>query len=211
MSSPEQPTLFATTVPTFGGYAPEQSQLQGVTFWPRVGARVIDLIAHYIVSFGCGVMFVILLIIASGGHASPIVMAKLQHTGFVNFVFALLGSFAYHVVFTALHGSTIGKIALSMVVVQEDGSPCKFKSAVIRELGYFVDGLFFGIIGYSAMKDTVEQKRHGDDWAHTIVCKRALIPRDKLRGADRFVMGLVFALMADAAILIVGLLLTALG
>ena len=211
MSSPEQPTLFATAVPTFGGYAPEQSQLAGVTFWPRVGARVIDMIVHYVVSFACGVLFVILLVIASGGHASPIMMEKLQHTGLVNFVFALLGSFAYHVVFTALHGSTIGKIALSMVVVQEDGSPCKFKSALIRELGYFVDALFFGIIGYSAMKDTVEQQRHGDDWAHTIVCKRALIPKDKLRGADRFVMALIFALMADAALLIVGLLLTVMG
>lgn len=211
MSSPDQPTLFATSVPTFGGYAPEQSQLQGVTFWPRVGARVIDMIVHYIVSFVCGVLFVILLAIASGGHASPIMMEKLQHSGFVNFVFALLGSFAYHVVFTTLHGSTVGKIALSMVVVQEDGSPCKFKGALIRELGYFVDALFFGIIGYSAMKDTVEQKRHGDTWAHTIVCKRTLISREKLRGADRFVMALIFALMADAALTIVGLLFAVLG
>ncbi len=211
MSTPDPPILFATSVPTFGGYAPDQSKLEGVTFWPRVGARVIDLIVHYIVSFVSGFVFVVMLVVASGGKASPVMLAKLQHTGIANFLFALLGSFAYHVVFTTLHGSTVGKIALSMVVVQEDGSPCKFKSALIRELGYFVDALFFGIIGYSAMKDTIEQQRHGDTWAHTIVCKRALLSKEKLRGGDRFVMALIFALMADAALLMIGLLFVIMG
>lgn len=72
MSAPEQPTFLFPTVPTFGGYAPEQSQLQGVTFWPRVGARVIDMLIHYLVSFISGIVFVIMLVIASGGHASPV-------------------------------------------------------------------------------------------------------------------------------------------
>ena len=212
MSAPDQPTLFAPSVPTFGGsYAPEQSQLQGVTFWPRVGARVIDLLVHYLVSFVSGILFVIMLVIASGGHASPVAMARLLHTGVAGFVFALLGSFAYHVVFTPVHGSTMGKIALSMVVVQEDGSPCKFKSALIRELGYFVDAMFFGIIGYAAMKDDIKQQRHGDDWAHTMVCKRSLITRDKLRGGDRFAIALVFALIADAAFAMLGLLFAVMG
>jgi len=206
MSSPDQATLFTTTVPTFGGYAPQPAQLQGVTFWPRVGARVIDLIVHYVVGFLSGILFVIILVIASGGHASPVALARLQHTGIGGFLFALLGSFAYHLVFTTLHGSTVGKIMLSMVVVQDDGSPCRFTSALIRELAYFVDAMFFGIIGYSAMKDTVEQQRHGDNWAHTIVCKRALIPAEKRRGVDRFVMALVFALISDAALLMVGFL-----
>jgi len=209
--SADQPTLLAPTVPTFGGYAPEQSQLQGVSFWPRVGARIIDLLVHYVVSFLSGILFVIMLVIASGGHASPVAMARLQHTGILGFLFALLGSFAYQVVFTSVHGSTVGKIALSMVVVQEDGSPCKFKSALIRELGYFVDAMFFGIIGYSAMKDDIRQQRHGDDWAHTIVCKRSLIPRDRLRGGDRFAIALVFALIADAAFAMLGLLFAVMG
>jgi uncharacterized RDD family membrane protein YckC len=211
MSAPDQATLFVPTVPTFGGYAPEQSQLQGVTFWPRVGARVIDLLVHYLVSFVSGIVFVIMLVIASGGHASPVAMARLQHTGIAGFFFGILGSFAYHVVFTSVHGSTLGKIALSMVVLQEDGSPCTFKSALIRELGYFVDAMFFGLIGYSAMKDDIKQQRHGDDWAHTIVCKRSLVPRDKLRGGDRFAIALVFALIADAASAMLGLLFAVMG
>src|SRR3954462_6407917 len=101
MSAPVQPTVIAPPlpIPTFGSYAPPQEQLRGLTFWPRVGARVIDMIIHYIVSFLAGFLFVILLVIASGGHASPVALAKLEHTGMAGFVFALLGSFAYHVVF----------------------------------------------------------------------------------------------------------------
>lgn len=211
MSAPDQQTLFTSTVPTFGGYVPAENQLEGVTFWPRVGARIIDLLVHYLVSFVSGIVFVIMLVVASGGHASPVAMARLERTGVAGFLFALLGSYAYHVVFTSLHGSTVGKVALSMVVVQEDGSPCEFKSALIRELGYFVDAMFFGLIGYSAMKDDVKQQRHGDDWAHTIVCKRSLIPRDKLRGGDRFAIALVFALIADAAFAMLGLLFAVMG
>lgn len=206
MSAPDQPTLFATAVPTFGGYAPDPTQIEGVSFWPRAGARVIDMIIHYIVTFLAGMLFMIMLVVASAGHASPVLLARLQHTGIVGFVFTLMGGFAYHVVFTRLHGSTVGKMAFSMVVVQEDGSPCGLKSALIRELGYFVDALFFGLIGYSAMNDDIRHQRHGDNWADTIVCKRSGIARDKLRGADRFVMALVFALIADAALLMLGLL-----
>jgi hypothetical protein len=82
---------------------------------------------------------------------------------------------------------------------------------LIRELGYFVDAMFFGIIGYSAMKDDIRQQRHGDDWAHTIVCKRSLIPHDRLRGGDRFAIALVFALIADAAFAMLGLLFAVMG
>ena len=81
---------------------------------------------------------------------------------------ALLGSLAYRVICTSVHGSTLGKLAFSMVVAQEDGSPCRFGSATIRELGYFVDALFFGPIGYFAMQKTPQEQRHGDEWA----CRR---------------------------------------
>ena len=41
---------------------------------------------------------------------------------------------------------------LSMVVVQEDGSPCRIGSALIRSLAYLIDSLFFGAIAYFAMQ-----------------------------------------------------------
>lgn len=60
--APEFPEAAAST-PTFsfGGYATESAGLAGVSFWPRVGARLIDLGVHYCVSFAAGVFFTILL------------------------------------------------------------------------------------------------------------------------------------------------------
>jgi len=181
--------------------------LTGVSFWPRAAARIIDLGVHYLVSVFCGILFVMMLVVASGGHVAPLVLAKLRHTGVTGFVFSLLGIVAYHVVFTTVHGSTVGKIIFSMVVVQEDGSPCRLKGAIVRELGYFVDALFFGIIGYMSMKRTPQEQRYGDEWAHTMVCKRSKVLPENLRHAERFVIGLLFALIADAALIITSLLL----
>ena len=185
--------------------------LQGVGFWPRLGARVIDMIVHYAAAVFSGILFGIMIVVASGGHPSPVVMAKMRHPGITGFLFGLLGAFAYQVVFTTVHGSTLGKLAFSMVVVQEDGSPCRFKSALVRELAYFVDGLFFGIIGYMAMQRTDQQQRYGDEWAHTMVCKRQLISPEKLRRADRFILGLFLALVVDSALMMLGFLIVIAG
>jgi hypothetical protein len=61
------------------------------------------------------------------------------------------------------------------------------------------------------MKDDIRQQRHGDSWAHTVVCKRALIPAEKRRGPDRFVIALIFALIADAAIMMISFLIAIAG
>ncbi len=128
-----------------------------------------------------------------------------QGGGLVLFVAALLGSVAYEVICESLHGSTLGKLTLFMVVVQEDGTPCRFKSAVIRSFAYFLDAMFFGIIGYLAMKESAQQQRHGDNWAHTVVCKRSDVKAENRRGARRFVLALLLAAAVDAALVMSGL------
>jgi uncharacterized RDD family membrane protein YckC len=194
-------------IPSLGGYIPEAGSLQGITFWPRVGARLIDTGAHYAIRYASGYLFGMMLFVASGGHVPRLIIAKLRHPGLIYFVFALAGIVAYHVIFTTVHGSTLGKRLFSMVVVQEDGSPCQLKSAVVRELGYFIDALFFGVIGYTAMQNTDQQQRHGDEWAGTVVCKRSRITPQNLRGESRFVVALLFAFIADSALMMTALLL----
>ena len=172
-----------------------------------MGARVIDLVVHYLVSFQAGAFFTFLLAAASGGHIPLGVLVKLRHHSLMGFALALLGSFAYHVVSVSVHGSTLGKYLLSMVVVQEDGTPCRVGSAIIRELGYFVDSFFFGIVAYSVMEESLKEQRWGDQWAHTVVCKRSSVAPDRLRSDARFAVGVTLALMGDAALTMVGLLL----
>jgi hypothetical protein len=53
-------------------------------------------------------------------------------------------------------------------------------------------------MGDSAMQKTSQEQRHGDECAHTVVCKRSNAPPGSLRGGSRFVMALFFAILADA-------------
>jgi uncharacterized RDD family membrane protein YckC len=126
-------------------YGTEAGTIEGVGFWPRAAARVIDLLVHILVGFCAGFLFTIVQMIAAGGHPDRLLVLKLQQTTFASFLLAILGSLVYHTSCEGLHGSTLGKLVLSMVVVQEDGSPCRLKGAVVRSMGDLLDALFFGL------------------------------------------------------------------
>ncbi|MGO8795240.1 MAG: RDD family protein [Candidatus Sulfotelmatobacter sp.] len=208
MPAPEFPSLPANT-PTlsFGGYATEAVGLPGVTFWPRVLARLIDYVLHYCVSYAAGILFAFLVLAATGGHMPPWVLVRFRHAGLIGFASGLIGFVLYNVICVAFHGSTLGKRLLSMVVVQENGTRCRFMPAVIREFGYFIDSLFFGLIGYLAMQKTYQEQRYGDQWAGTVVCKRSDVIPEQLRSDGSFILFLMLAVMADAATGMIGLLL----
>src|SRR5579863_1383530 len=193
-------------IPSFAGQAVPLSGFQGVSFWPRLLARVIDIAVHYVASLLAGLLFALILAIAAGGRPPTEVLQRTFQNAFTVFVAGILGLFAYNVICTSVHGSTLGKLLLSMQVIQDDGSPCRPKSAIIRELGYFVDALFFGLIGYYAMREDPEQKRHGDEWADTIVCKRDKVPSASKRPGTQFLLGLLLGIAADIALLMTGLL-----
>lgn len=192
------------TIPSFGGYAIPEGTLEGVSFWPRAFARIIDFVLHYLVGFIAGLSFVFLLAVAAGGRPPSWALQRISQMHLPMFVAGLLGSMAYQVICTSVCGSSLGKRLLSLRVVQDDGSPCRLKSAIIRELGYFVDALFFGILGYAAMRGSSRQQRHGDEWAQTIVCKRVKMPQSG--NAMRFALALVTGLCADTAVLMIGML-----
>ena len=194
--------------PSFGGYSGKPGEIRGVRFWPRVGARAIDTIVGGVIGFVAGLVFAFFVVIAArmtGQSAAPM-LARQSRGGLVMFAFGLLGVVAYHTICEGLHGSTLGKLLLDMVVVQEDGTPCRIGPAVIRSLAYFVDSIFFGLVGYLAMKKTPQEQRHGDEWAHTIVCRRSEAPPQSLRSGARFLATFLLAAMVYAALLMIGLL-----
>jgi uncharacterized RDD family membrane protein YckC len=209
MSTPITPFSEPTaTSPTFsfGGYAVEEVGLAGITFWPRAGARLIDCVLHYCVTYSAGFLFSLLVLAASGGHMPPWVMARFRHPGLFRFIPGLLGFVVYSVICVSMHGSTLGKRLISAVVVQESGIRCRTVPAVIRELAYFVDSLFFGLVGYLAMQGSYQEQRYGDRWARTVVAKRANVIPEQLRSDGRFVVTLMLAVMTDAALGMIGLL-----
>jgi uncharacterized RDD family membrane protein YckC len=191
-------------IPSFGGYAAPVSAFEGVSFGPRLLARIIDAAVHYIVSFTAGFLFVMLLTLAAGGHPPEWVLQRLATVHLAGFLAGVLGLFAYHAICTSVHGSTAGKMVLAMQVTEDDGTPCRPKPAIIRELGFFVDAIPFGLIGYFAMREDPEQKRHGDRWAGTIVRKRAQVPSASRRSGMQFAMGLLLGIAVDMALLMIG-------
>jgi uncharacterized RDD family membrane protein YckC len=199
--SPGTPTSFS-----FGGYATERVGLPGVTFWPRAGARLIDYVLHYCVTYSAGFLFSMLVLAASGGHMPMWVIARFRHAGLNGFFFGVFGFLVYQVICVRWHGSTLGKRVFSMAVVQESGLRCRLGPAIIRELGYFIDSLFFGLIGYLAMQKTYQEQRYGDQWAHTVVAARASVIPEQLRSNGRFITTLMLAVMTDAALTMIGLL-----
>ena len=129
---PESPV--STHSFSFGGYADSSQGLKGVTFWPRVGARVIDLVVHYIVgALSMLLMGIMVGVAAAATHQSGMrLVGKMVASTPLAFFLALVGALAYHTVCDAVHGSTLGKLICKMRVVQEDGSPCRFKAALVR-------------------------------------------------------------------------------
>jgi uncharacterized RDD family membrane protein YckC len=187
-------------------YVGQPGALPGVSFWPRVGARLIDTAIHYFVAICSGFLVGILVaIVAALRHTSSQTLLGHQTNSIALFAFSMLGFVALEAICEGFHGSTPGKLLLSMVVVQEDGSPCRPGSAWIRSFGYIIDALFFGLIGYLNMQKNPQQQRHGDEWAHTIVCRRADVAPQNLRGPGQFTLALFFAVLADAAFIILGI------
>ncbi|HWX93114.1 MAG TPA: RDD family protein [Terriglobales bacterium] len=207
MSTPESPVPpLNIHLSALSSYMSAPGELQSVSFWPRVLARLIDLVIHYIVATVTGFLFGIMLAIAAGGHISPLLLARLRGSGMSAFVLILLGSILFEAICESVHGNTPGKRALGMVVVQEDGSPCRIGSALIRSFAYTIDALFFGLVAYSAIQQTAQEQRLGDKWAETVVCKRSAVVPGNLRGPGRFLLGLFFAAIVDSALCMVALL-----
>jgi uncharacterized RDD family membrane protein YckC len=186
-------------------YVGRPGVLAGVSFWPRAGARIIDLIVHNCIALCSGFLVGILLgIVAALRHIPVRLLVGHKPSGIALFAFALLGTVVFEAICEGFHGSTPGKLLFSMVVIQEDGSPCRPSSAWIRSFAFFIDALFFGLIGYLNMQKNPQQQRHGDEWAHTVVCRRSNVAPQNLRGVGQFTLALFFAALADAALLILG-------
>jgi uncharacterized RDD family membrane protein YckC len=186
-------------------YYSQPGTLTGVSFWPRVGARLIDMVIHNIIAVCSGFLVGIMLsVVALLRHIPIHEMTGAKSSGFVLFTLALLGIITFEAICEGYHGSTPGKLILSMVVVQEDGTPCRPGSAWIRSFAYIIDSLFFGLIGYFSMEKSSKQQRHGDEWAETIVCRRSEVAPENLRGPGQFAVVFILASLADAALIIVG-------
>ena len=86
-------------------------------------------------------------------------------------VFMLL-FFLYFIVLEGAMGSTVGKRITKIRVVREDGSPCGFGPAVVRNVLRVIDILpFLYIVGLILVSRSEKKQRLGDRLAKTVVIK----------------------------------------
>lgn len=78
----------------------------------------------------------------------------------------------YTAISERLSGATLGKLLTGMRVVAEDGFPIGLRAALLRNLAFPIDALFFGLIAYSAVARSPTGQRVGDGWAKTVVIWR---------------------------------------
>ena len=78
---------------------------------------------------------------------------------------------AYYVVMEKTSGATLGKMAMKLKVVKQDGSALDWQASIVRNILRIIDGFFFYVVGAIAVWMSKSKQRLGDMAAHTIVVR----------------------------------------
>jgi uncharacterized RDD family membrane protein YckC len=78
---------------------------------------------------------------------------------------------AYYVVMEKTSGATLGKMAMKLKVVKQDGAALDWQASIVRNLLRIIDGLFFYLVGAIVVWVSKSKQRLGDMAAHTIVVR----------------------------------------
>lgn len=180
------------------GIQQERPMVIGAGFWIRALARIADWVYFYIIGLatgGCaGITLMILqrysVIEPGWAHRMPHFIAL--------FPASLLGTIIYHAISEGIYGASAGKFVFGLRVLSESRTPCDIPSAFLREIAYFFDALFFGLVGYLSMDKTPLQQRYGDHWAGTIVVRATDVPPESRRSGRMFAFSIILASLACA-------------
>jgi uncharacterized RDD family membrane protein YckC len=133
-------------------------------FPARILSRIIDM-AVELTAF-----FIIAILVGTGESSGTLDTATGDALLISGFILAIIG---YPVAFETLsRGRTLGKLALGLRVVADDGGPERFRHAIVRALvGFFEIWLFAGLIALITSILSARGKRLGDIFAGTFVLR----------------------------------------
>lgn len=162
------------------------------SFGRRAGGRIIDIIASQLVALIAGIFAgIVIAILQQLGAARPGALVELGKLGFgFHFLSGSTASLLSATVSTVVCGASIGKAILGLRVVGTDGGRPRLSGAFVRELLYFVDALFFGLVGKAAMDGSVLAQRHGDRLGRTVVIRSDAATGSARVSTARMVVGL---------------------
>lgn len=138
----------------------------------RLASRALALALDLLCQFA--VLLVLLIVLVAGQGALDTALE--YAVGLLILVFVLVG---YPVTAETLsRGRTLGKAALGLRVVRDDGGPIRFRHALVRGLtGFFVDFWALGLAGAVAVfvsLSSAKGKRVGDILAGTVVVRERM-------------------------------------
>ncbi len=137
-----------------------QMEYQGVAI--RFVAILIDSIILGIIGWILGIIFGIS---TAGFYMRPSMM--LSWWGLLSFIIFI----AYYTYLEGTRGQTIGKMAMKIKVVREDGGSIDMSTALIRNILRIIDGLFAYIVGAILIWTSRKKQRLGDIAAKTVVIR----------------------------------------
>ena len=182
----------------------------GAGFWIRAAARIIDTLYGIGLGFLGGVLAgIALVILDKSGLITPGWQTRIHGTNIAGWGCSLLGGLLYHSLTEGIYGASLGKVIFQLRVVTEAGQPITMKQALLRSLAYYVDALFFGVVAYSAMRESDLNQRYGDRWAHTVVVGSKNLPSDSRKGGEVFVLAFLMGSVFWAVLNALGLILHA--
>lgn len=150
----------AGTQETIPAAHPETMAYQGVAV--RFVALLIDSVILWIIAWVLGFLF--------GGYNTGFYMSpRFAFSGWAIVVFIIY--IAYFTYLEGTRGQTIGKRAMGIKVVREDGRPMDIEAAFIRNILRVIDGLFAYLVGAILIWTSHKKQRLGDRAAKTVVVK----------------------------------------
>ena len=109
----------------------------------------------------------------------------------------------------AVAGATPGKLAAGLRIMTTQRGPCTLGAAIMRTIGWFADGMFFGLVGLGAMNRSKLRQRVGDRLAGTVVVPSAKMPLSARRSSEREAGGVLASILVMGVTIVVFYLLAA--
>ena len=191
--------------------APAGKITSGEGYGIRLAARILDTFYVTFLGFFSGIFGGIILVIF---QAMGLVQAdwgeKLKGFNWSILLWSLLAVLLYHWAAECIGGTSMGKLICQLRVLQQDGRPCTMKGAFIRNLGYYIDGIFFGLVGLNSMNKSPLQQRYGDVWGKTVVVKALEVPVESKPSGLYLFLGIAVGSAFNILCLVIALILRAL-
>lgn len=179
--------------------------IESAGFGIRVAGRLIDYLVPMFAGAVSGAFLALIAGVIAGAtqRTASQVFETMTKSGALTYVGSIVATIIYHSFTESIGGASLGKRLFGLEVVSETLRPATLRQTFVRNLAFFIDGFFFGLIAYNAMEKSPTKQRLGDEWAKTrVVFRRSLAPEQR-RDTRVFVFVLLGAIALSAEVLLV--------